>query len=183
MNEQHRLPDPRMIALNRPDSWSDPYAVEARSTPDEAQYMAGSPAPDRRVGDEETSVGPEATGLWDREPAPPEDAQAEPEPVVRPFLMTGGRTTPLIDGLRIETLVRATPAALSAPLRFEQQRVAQLCQHPHSIAEIAAALHVPIGVARVLVSDLVTAGHASVHTVHELTTAAIERIRDLVRAL
>ncbi|WP_280268952.1 DUF742 domain-containing protein [Nocardia wallacei] len=109
--------------------------------------------------------------------------RAADEPVVRPFLMTGGRTTPLIDGLRIETLVHATPAALSAPLRFEQQTVVRLCQRPHSVAEIAAALRVPVGVARVVVSDLVTAGHASVHTADELSTAAIERIRDLVRAL
>ncbi|RDI54643.1 DUF742 domain-containing protein [Nocardia mexicana] len=113
----------------------------------------------------------------------PDADGAADEPVVRPFLMTGGRTTPLIDGLRIETLVHATPAALSAPLRFEQQTVVRLCQHPHSVAEIAAALRVPVGVARVVVSDLVAAGHASVHTADELSTAAIERIRDLVRAL
>ncbi|GAB4583942.1 DUF742 domain-containing protein [Nocardia sp. IFM 10818] len=105
------------------------------------------------------------------------------EHVVRPFMMTAGRTTPLVDGLRIETLVRATPAALTAPLRFEQERVARLCQRPHSIAEIGAALRVPVGVARVLVSDLVSAGHVAVSEGSELSIAAIERIRDLVRAL
>ncbi|WP_232852114.1 DUF742 domain-containing protein [Nocardia acididurans] len=105
------------------------------------------------------------------------------EQVVRPFMVTAGRTTPLIDGLRIETLVRATPAALSAPLRFELERVVRLCQQPHSIAEIGAALRIPVGVARVLVSDLVTASHASVSRADELSTAALERIRDLVRAL
>lgn len=98
-------------------------------------------------------------------------------------MVTAGRTTPLIDGLRIETLVRATPAALSAPLRFELERVVRLCQQPHSIAEIGAALRIPVGVARVLVSDLVTASHASVSRADELSTAALERIRDLVRAL
>lgn len=105
------------------------------------------------------------------------------EPVVRPFMITSGRTTPVVDGLRIEALVRATPAALSAPLRFELERVARLCQRPHSIAEIGAALRVPIGVARVLVSDLVSAGHVSVGRTDELSTAALERIRDLVRNL
>ncbi|MEV6065174.1 DUF742 domain-containing protein [Nocardia sp. NPDC052001] len=103
--------------------------------------------------------------------------------VVRPFMMTAGRTTPLVDGLRIETLVRASPAALSAPLRFELERVVRLCQRPHSIAEIGAALRVPVGVARVLVSDLVAAGHVAVSQGSELSTSAIERIRDLVRAL
>ncbi|WP_212761959.1 DUF742 domain-containing protein [Nocardia uniformis] len=105
------------------------------------------------------------------------------DPVVRPFMMTAGRTTPLIDGLRLETLVRAAPAALSAPLRFETERVVRLCQQPHSLAEIGAALRVPVGVARVLVSDLASAGHVSVSEADELSTAAIERIRDLVRAL
>ncbi|WP_067565568.1 DUF742 domain-containing protein [Nocardia acidivorans] len=103
--------------------------------------------------------------------------------VVRPFMMTAGRTTPLVDGLRIETLVRATPAALSAPLRFELERVVRLCQRPYSIAEIGAALRVPVGVARVLVSDLVAAGHVTVSQGNELSISAIERIRDLVRAL
>ncbi|QVI21331.1 DUF742 domain-containing protein [Nocardia tengchongensis] len=98
-------------------------------------------------------------------------------------MITSGRTTPVVDGLRIEALVRATPASLSAPLRFELERVVRLCQRPHSIAEIGAALRVPIGVARVLVSDLVSAGHVSVGRTDELSTAALERIRDLVRNL
>jgi hypothetical protein len=146
MTGQHRIPDPRMIALNSATPWSAPEPEEP---------------PDPGVAPEKQDAGP----------------------VVRPYLMTSGRTIPLIDGLRIEALVRATPAALSAPLRFEQQTVVRLCQHPHSIAEIAAALHVPIGVARVTVSDLVTAGHAAVTPAEELSTAAIERIRDLVRSL
>ncbi len=117
--------------------------------------------------------------------APGRERHREPadELVVRPFMVTAGRTTPLVDGLRLETMVRATPAALSAPLRFELERVVRLCQHTHSIAEISAALRVPVGVARVLVSDLVSAGHVSVSQADELSTAAIERIRDLVRAL
>lgn len=102
---------------------------------------------------------------------------------VRPFIMTGGRTTPLVDGLRVETLVQATPAALSAPLRFEERATVQLCQRAHSVAEVAVTLGVPIGVAKVVVGDLVTAGHAAVRESGELQIAAIERIRDLVRAL
>ncbi|WP_225729549.1 MULTISPECIES: DUF742 domain-containing protein [unclassified Nocardia] len=120
----------------------------------------------------------------------PVQRNEEPEPVddpadrfVRPFVVTAGRTIPLMDGLRIETLVHAPPAALSAPLQFEQRTVVQLCQKPHSIAEIGTALHVPVGVAKVIVSDLAAAGHVTVRDAPELSTAAIERIRDLVRAL
>jgi hypothetical protein len=113
-----------------------------------------------------------------------EDSAADTdERFVRPFVVTAGRTTPLMDGLRIETLVQAPPAAMSAPLQFEQRTVVQLCQRPHSIAEIGTALQVPVGVAKVIVSDLAAAGHVSVRDAPELSTAAIERIRDLVRAL
>jgi hypothetical protein len=114
--------------------------------------------------------------------APVEDS--DPDDVfVRPFIVTGGRTMPLRDDLRIETLVVATRAALSAPLRFELLTAVRLCQQPRSVAEIAATLHVPIGVAKVVVGDLMAAGHVTVHQSTELAVSTIERIRDLVRAL
>ncbi|AFU00592.1 MULTISPECIES: DUF742 domain-containing protein [Nocardia] len=117
------------------------------------------------------------------QPAPAEEVVDSDEQFVRPFVVTAGRTTPLVDGLRIETLVQAPPSALSAPLQFEQRTVVQLCQQPHSIAEIGTALRVPVGVAKVVVSDLAAAGYVTVRESDQLSTAAIERIRDLVRAL
>jgi hypothetical protein len=105
------------------------------------------------------------------------------ELVVRPFIVSGGRTHPLIDDLRVETMVQATPAALSAPLQFEHAHAVQLCQRPHSVAEIASRLGVPVGVAKVVVGDLVVAGHAAVREHDELMISTIERIRDLVRQL
>ncbi|RBO89549.1 DUF742 domain-containing protein [Nocardia puris] len=126
-------------------------------------------------------------GGWFDPANPSHDTAEKPtdgaDSVVRPFVVTAGRTLPLRDDLRIETLVHATPAALSAPLRFEERTVVLLCQRPHSIAEIGAALRVPVGVAKVVVSDLAAAGHVTVRAAEELSTAAIERIRDLVRAL
>lgn len=126
-------------------------------------------------------------GWFDGErPAQPDPANElvdEDEQFVRPFILTAGRTTPVIEGLRIETLVQAPPSALAAPLQFEQHTVVQLCQQPRSIAEIGTALKVPVGVAKVIVSDLAAAGFVSVRENHELSNAAIERIRDLVRAL
>ncbi|MEV6611480.1 DUF742 domain-containing protein [Kutzneria sp. NPDC051319] len=116
-------------------------------------------------------------------PSPHEPASEPAESFVRPFIVTGGRTMPLRDDLRIETLVVADRAALTAPLRFELLTVVRLCQHPMSVAEVAAHLHVPLGVAKVVVGDLMAAGHVTVHQPTELTVATIERIRDLVRAL
>jgi hypothetical protein len=102
---------------------------------------------------------------------------------VRPFIVTRGRTRPLHDGLRIETLVEAAPAALSAPLQFEQRQIVELAQRPVSLAEVASRLGVPIGVARVLIADLYTGRYISLHEPTELPVHVIERIRDLVRAL
>jgi uncharacterized protein DUF742 len=102
---------------------------------------------------------------------------------VRPFIVTRGRTRPLHDGLRIETLVEARPAALSAPLQFEQRQIVELAQRPVSVAEVAALLGVPLGVARVLIADLFTGSYVSLHEPTELPVHVIERIRDLVRAL
>ena len=133
--------------------------------------------------------------MWGQEPRNPQNPYAgaarpssnphpDDDPVVRPFMLTGGRTRPLHDGLRVETLLRAAPAALSAPVRFEARRILQLCQAPMSVADVAVALGVPLGVTRVLVGDLITENHLWIEEQpDELSTSLIERIRDRVRAL
>ncbi|MGX6600584.1 DUF742 domain-containing protein [Micromonosporaceae bacterium Da 78-11] len=140
----------------------------------------GEWAPDPRMIPYAERTAPAAT--------PPAPGPPPPEPgedlVVRPFMLTGGRTRPLQDGLRIETLMLAPPAALSAPLRFESRRIVELCQAPMSIADLAAALRVPLGVVRVIAADLVTGGYLRVtEQLGEFPIAMIERIRDRVRAL
>ncbi len=126
---------------------------------------------------------PEATPPAPGTPADPSD---EGDGYIRPFVITGGRTTPLADGLRLESLLRALPAALSAPLAFEPRRVVELCQQPCSVAEIAAALGVPVGVARVVVGDLLAGNLVfllDAPPTEAIPLHTIERIRDLVRAL
>jgi hypothetical protein len=103
--------------------------------------------------------------------------------LVRPYMITGGRTRPVRDGLRVETLVYAAPAALHAPLKFEPRRVVELCQAPRSVAEIAVSLAVPLGVAQVLVADLATGGYVEIQEANDVTIEMLERIRDRVRAL
>jgi hypothetical protein len=126
-------------------------------------------------------------GAEDAEPGVlPETDQSDvdgADDFVRPFIVTEGRTQPLRDGLRVETLVHALPAALSAPLRFEKRRLVELCQTPISLAEIAAGMGMPLGVTRVLVADLATSNLVSFQEPEEVPTHVIERIRDLVRAL
>lgn len=129
---------------------------------------------------------PARQGLDPDQPEPdrnPADADLADNTLVRPFLVTGGRTEPLQDGLRLESLIHSSPAALSAPLRFELRQIVDLCQSPTTVADVAARLGVPLGVAKVLIADLVSGGYATVARNTEVPIDVIERIRDRVRAL
>jgi hypothetical protein len=103
--------------------------------------------------------------------------------VIRPFLLTGGRTQSTHHELRIESLVRSRPGGRTEGLRFEGRRIVELCQEPLSLAELAVSLGVPLGVARVLVSDLVDAGTVTLAQREDWSVQLLERIRDGVRAL
>lgn len=128
-------------------------------------------------------VGTRAPARPDSGPTP-SSAGSDEDPIVRPFMLTGGRTRPLHDGLRIETQLHATPAALSAPLRFESRRIIELCQAPKSMADLSAALRAPLAVIRVIVADLITENYLRIdEPLTEFAPALIERIRDRVRAL
>jgi hypothetical protein len=118
---------------------------------------------------------------------PGEESDAEAESIVRPFIVTGGRTRPTDERLRVETLVTALPSALSAPLSFERRHIVEICQRPLSIAEIANSLATPMGVARVIIADLVAERYVTVEQPLNLRDSTsvqlLERIRDGVRAL
>jgi hypothetical protein len=159
MTDVPRLPDPRMIPSWDSVSW---FAPEPGAETDSGDAVWRPPGEDRDELD----------------PATPDD-----DGFLRPFILTQGRTRPLHDGLRIETLIMATPAALSAPTRHERRRIIEFCQQPLSLAEIAVALGVPLGVARVLIADLVAENLVSLREPTELPVHVIERIRDLVREL
>ncbi|WP_026455529.1 DUF742 domain-containing protein [Saccharomonospora iraqiensis] len=81
----------------------------------------------------------------------------------RPYVLTKGRTHARPD-LAVETLVSTDPTApWHRHLGAQHQAVRRLCAQPRSVAEIAATLSVPLGVARVLVSDLADTGFVRVH--------------------
>jgi hypothetical protein len=103
-------------------------------------------------------------------PAPAPPARPEPDPLyyedpassfVRPYVFTGGRTRSQFE-LSLETLVSAVPGRATR-LGGEHAAVVELCREPRSVAEVAALLAVPLGVARVLVGDLAGAGDVAVH--------------------
>ena len=85
--------------------------------------------------------------------------------LVRPYAVTRGRTEPRRD-IPMEAVLVASQAAVQEA-RFaghDKYRIAVLCEpRAQSLAEIAAYLRLPLGVARVLVADLVADGLLSLH--------------------
>jgi hypothetical protein len=81
--------------------------------------------------------------------------------VARPYTITGGRTRPrgethfdLIDVIVSDS---AHPAD-GSPLSPECARITNLSQRPITVADLASALRLPLGVVRVLLGDLLHAG-------------------------
>jgi hypothetical protein len=97
------------------------------------------------------------------EPEPPAERD-EDVAIVRPYAWTGGRTRPVYD-LAVETLVSVGTAGRdpSGLPRYEHRAVAELCREPRSVAEVAALLTLPLGVARVLIGDMASQGTVVVH--------------------
>ncbi|MEO3744438.1 DUF742 domain-containing protein [Plantactinospora sp. B5E13] len=85
-------------------------------------------------------------------------------PVVRPYAMTRGRTQPVRGEFDLISLVVARgPAPEGADLTPEQTAILGHCQRPLSVAEIAAALDLPVGTVRVLLGDLLEVGLIDTH--------------------
>jgi hypothetical protein len=95
----------------------------------------------------------------------PEPSLPAPEAsLVRPYTLTAGRTDTNI-ALPLEAPVQTLKSALFHrwPPNDLRGAIIQLCLTRPSVAEISARLDVPLGVARVLVGDLVTSGYLRVH--------------------
>ncbi|OBF01352.1 DUF742 domain-containing protein [Mycobacterium sp. 852002-10029_SCH5224772] len=95
--------------------------------------------------------------------------------LVRPYTLTSGRTDTNVE-LPLEAPIQTLPAGQTHrwPPNDARGRIIQLCgQGPPSpsVAEISARLDLPLGVARVLVGDLVLSGYLRVHrTLSERST-------------
>jgi Protein of unknown function (DUF742) len=90
-------------------------------------------------------------------------------PVVRPYAITGGRARPRHQDLEVEALVTTAYRGELAPfLTYERRTILRLCQDVQSVAEIAARMEMPLGVARVLVADMAEERLVSVHRPSEL---------------
>jgi hypothetical protein len=94
----------------------------------------------------------------------PIDDLGDEAAMVRPYAWTRGRTKANYD-LKLETLISTTDLGQDETLlqQLEHREVSSLCRYPLSVAEVAAKLSIPLGVARVILSDMAELGLISIH--------------------
>jgi hypothetical protein len=100
--------------------------------------------------------------------------------LVRPYTLTSGRTNTRVD-LPLEAPIRTLEfgPAPRWPGNDVRAKILGLGVDGPSVAEIAARLSLPLGVARVLIGDLVLQGYVRVHTTIGESTTTDER-RELI---
>jgi len=106
---------------------------------------------------------------------------------VRPYAITGGRTRAATE-VPIEAIVYRTPTGDRAltNLSMERGQILGLLASPQSAAEISARLRLPLGVARVVLGDLVDEGYVALNTrsaTGRPDLRLLERVLDGLQAL
>ncbi|WAP59601.1 DUF742 domain-containing protein [Streptomyces sp. S465] len=127
-------PSPRETEDVRPESRAEPFP----RTPPEREQSDG----------------------WESE----HDESQGPASLVRAYSWTGGRTRSH-HHFEVETLVTTTELGHRSTdvVQADHYPVIALCQEPRSVAEVAAMLSVPLGVAKVLLGDMAERGLIVVH--------------------
>lgn len=137
--------------------------------PADGGYPAGGP-PDLAGGD----LGAAAA---DR-------AGVEPD-LVRPFIVTGGRTRASRPDLRVETLIEAIADSGFHGVAEELAIFTLASAGPVSVAELGAHTGLPLGVVTILTGDLLDAGAVRLHHTDpvDIEVSALTRMIERVRAL
>lgn len=131
------------------------YAALSGGSPQDVPGGQGDPGvpggPDAPGG-----PGGEADGTDDTDTAQERWLDEQAGPLVRPYVMTRGRTEPIRGTFDLITMVAATgsPAPPELALDPEHRAVIGLCARPMSVAELAGHLKLPTVTVRVLLGDL-----------------------------
>lgn len=112
---------------------------------------------------------------------------------VRPYTITHGRTTSARDDLTLITVITTlAPADHRPPIRGlepEHRLILEQCARPVALAEVAAALNLPVAVTKILVGDLIAWGGLSarpplaVAVGHRPDMTLLQAVRDGLRRL
>jgi hypothetical protein len=111
----------------------------------------------------------------------------EAGPLVRPYALTRGRTEPASGayvGL-IDTVVAEARPALPAGARLnpEHRRILSRCDQPITVVDLASDTNLPVGVVRVLLSDLTQWGAITVLSAPRGPVTNERLLRDVLHGL
>jgi len=96
-------------------------------------------------------------------------------PVARPYTLTGGRTRPKSERYfdLVDVVACSGKAAENVSFSPERRQILDLCRDPVTVADLASATGLPLGVVRVLLDDL-----AGENLIVVYTTAPRGRVTD-----
>jgi hypothetical protein len=106
-------------------------------------------------------------------------------PVVRPYALTGGLTRPSgqrFDLLDMVGVIRRAPQDMPQ-LAPEQAELLQRCQIPAPLVDLAADMNLPVGVIRILVSDLRERGLVTIHRAQPAGFGDLKILQEVVDGL
>jgi Protein of unknown function (DUF742) len=111
----------------------------------------------------------------------------EAGPIVRPYALTRGRTVPASGayvGL-IDTVVAGAHPRLPAEARLnpEHRRILSCCVQPITVVDLASDTDLPVGVVRVLLSDLTQWGAITVLSAPRGPVTDERLLRDVLHGL
>jgi hypothetical protein len=77
-------------------------------------------------------------------------------PVVRPYALTGGLTRPIGEAIDLLALVSSSEITSFEDMLLEPEylEVMRQCRQPKPVADLASDLDLPLGVVRILLSDM-----------------------------
>jgi hypothetical protein len=106
-------------------------------------------------------------------------------PVVRPYALTGGRTRPRGEVIDLLATVLSTRAGTYSDLQLEPeyQAVVRQCRRPKSVADLASDLNLPLGVVRILLSDMRENGLITIRQPARTRVADPQLLKDVADAL
>ena len=112
----------------------------------------------------------------------PPDMDDAPRPrMIRSYTITAGRTSANID-LPMEATLRLQAGVDAPTLGFAAVQVLEVCDR-RSVAEVSALTKMPIGVARVLLGDLIEQGLVRIQATITEKTSNDERLELIERTL
>jgi hypothetical protein len=110
----------------------------------------------------------------------------EAGPVVRPYFLTKGRTTPA-GGDSFDLIDVVTATGERPPEQFrpgpEHRRILNVCRRPTPIVDLTSEIDLPLGVVRVLLGDLVSEGLVRIHSSKEQPVAGQALLRMVLDGL